>query len=186
MQPYMKNQQLWEGAGIPKNGSFVTGQTLAVPNLSRQTNFFGMNGMLTMISTTEIADVASNPLFYPTLGKHNVDGYGFASPQLQCAAGTSVCRWGNQNAYAWYKLATADTFWAYGRGTIFVRADTSAKFRNIGGVQDGVTWNNFAPNNTQDPWNRYSTARIGAPISMLGCAWNTTFMACYFRPDAVY
>lgn len=187
VQPYMKNKQIWEGAGIPNNGTFSAGATLATPALGTQKNFFGMNGLLTMMSQTEISDVAGVPLFYPTLGKHNLDGFGFASPQYTCAAGVNPCRWGSQNGYAWYKLATPDTFWSYGRGTIFVRADTSTKFRNIGGAQDDVTWNNVAPNYTQDPWNRYSSTKIGAPVSMVGCATPSgVFISCYFRPDAVY
>lgn len=183
IRPYMKNNQIWEGPGADV---FVVDGT-TVPTKPKQRNMFGMNGMIGLMSQTEIGEISGVPMFYPNMGKVNIDGFGIASPQPTCAASiTSLCRWGNITAYAWFKPAASTTAWTYGNGTIFVRTDTSTKFKRIGGVQDGVTWNNAPPTNTQDPFNRYDNTRKGVPVSMLGCALGTSFVTCYFRPDATY
>jgi prepilin-type N-terminal cleavage/methylation domain-containing protein len=185
MQPYMKNTQLWEGAG--KTNYTVTSTAGNLKPL--QKNMFGMNGFLGLMSQTEIQDISNVPMFYPTMGNINADGFGIASPQLNCSALTTAtaCRWGSGvTSYYWYFAGTSA--WIYGQGTVIVRTDTSTKFKRIGGVQDGVTWNNSGPNNTQDPYNRYDASGKGLPVSMLGCdpAGGTNYFACYFRPDATY
>lgn len=185
LQPYIKNQQIFEGPG-----QTVYEVTSTAGNLKPlQRNTFGMNGFLGLLSQTQIEDVANCPMLYPNMGAVSVDGFGIASPQPVCPATTDqICSFTTATSYYWYLPTGTTSAWTYGNGTVFTRADTSAKFRRIGGAQDGVTWNNSAPYYTQDPYNRYSAAKKGIPVSMVGCDFTGAghYMGCYFRPDATY
>ncbi len=185
-QPYIKNLQLWESPGA---NVYPLGVNYGTALKQIQNNSFSMNGFLSMVSQTEITDVSNCPLYWPGNGNVQVKGFNSANPQLNCAGLTAAtpCRWGSTTSYAWY-WDSAVSAWLFSKGTIFLRSDTSAKYKRIGGVEDAVTWNNSAPNYTQDPFNRYSTANTGTPISMLGCdpAGGTNYFACFFRPDSTY
>jgi prepilin-type N-terminal cleavage/methylation domain-containing protein len=188
IQPYTKNYGLIEASGMrdyPISGVNYATALMQVANAG-----FGMNGLMGMISQNEVNEVSKAPLFWPSLGGINVKGFGFSNPQLFCTGMTtaSTCRWGTASSYGWYWMDNVTSAYQYSNGIIICRADTSTKFRRIGGVQDGVTWNNGPPNHSQDPFNRYSAARRGIPVSMVGCQrpGDVNFFACYFRPDAIY
>jgi prepilin-type N-terminal cleavage/methylation domain-containing protein len=196
-QPYTKNYQILEAAGMPEVS--VTGINYGTATKTLARNSFTMNGFLGMASQNEVNQVSATPMLWQGYGKSAIKGFGYANPQLRCDLLTTAtpCRWGSIEQYAWFwptgapNIFTAPapngvSAWSYNKGMIIVRADTSAKFRNIGGVTDGVTWNNSAANTTADPFNRY--AAKGEPLSMLGCdpAGGTNFLACYFRLDAEY
>jgi prepilin-type N-terminal cleavage/methylation domain-containing protein len=178
MQPYMKNYQLAE---VPGPGELAVG-TYSPQNKVPAYNTYTMNGVASMMSQSEITQVSGYPLFWMGMGKHRVKGYTFANPQLACGSipATTPCRWGSVTTTAWYWPTATSSAWVYGRGMVFLRSDTSAKFKNVGAVTDGVTWNNSSANPTNDPFNRYTAG--GVPVSMLVCSG----AACYFRPDAEY
>lgn len=178
MQPYMKNYNLAEAPGAPE----LQVGTYEPQNRRPANNTYTMNGLMSMISQSEVLQVSAAPLFWMGMGKHQVKGYTFANPQPACAAlpATTPCKWNAVSGSAWYWPTSTSSAWVYGKGMIFLRVDTSAKFRNVGAVTDGTTWNNSSANPTNDPFNRYSAN--GVPVSMLVCGG----FACYFRPDAEY
>lgn len=205
IQPYQKNYQVMAAEG--GQALSVIGVNYATATRTVADNSFTMNGFAGMASNSEVAEPSRNPLVWQGLGKTKIKGFTFANPQLNCGGAVTTatpCRWGSVNSYAWFwpsgqTPALYDAYgtnansranaWTYGRGMIFVHADSSAKFRSIAGVRDAVTWNNSAASPTNDPFNRYANDQNGAfPVSMLGCdpTGGTNFLACYFRLDATY
>lgn len=197
IQPYQKNYQLLEAPGMPE--ITVTGVAYTPNQKPIANNSFTLNGFMGMVSQSEVNEISKCPLIWQGYGKAAIKGFAYANPQLRCDTITTAvaCRWGNVQTYAWFWPTPAPNIfnapapngasaWSYGKGMIIVRADGSAKFRNVGAVTDGTTWNNSATNTTADPFNRYASK--GEPISMLGCdpAGGTNFLACYFRLDAEY
>lgn len=197
VQPYVKNYQLLDGAGMPE--ITVTGINYATATKTPEKNNLTMNGFMGMVSQSEVNEVSKCPLLWQGYGKASIKGFSSANPQLRCDTVTTAtpCRWGAVQTYAWFWTTGAPNIfnapspngvssWTYGRGSLFVRADSSAKFRSHAGVRDSVTWNNTPANPTADPFNRYATN--AEPVSMLGCdpAGGTNFLACYFRLDATY
>ena len=203
-QPYIKNYDLLRSDSAPQ--LTVTGINYSTATKNVAENSFVMNGFAGMASNSEVTEPSRNPLVWQGLGKTKVKGFTFANPQLRCDTITmaTACRWGSVQAYAWfwpsgqspalYDQYGTDTTkeanaWCFGRGMIFVAADSSAKLRNIAGVRDAVTWNNSNSNPTADPFNRYAAKdSVAEPVSMLGCdpSGGTNFMSCFFRLDATY
>jgi prepilin-type N-terminal cleavage/methylation domain-containing protein len=206
--PYRKNENLLEATGMPKTrrttAAYVT--AYAAPRKAWSSVSLTYNGLLSSFSQTSINQISSNPLVWTGQGKVALEGVNMANPLLVCPAGPEACQfnaggppsstspcgggtpcsdwfWTTNTSYASPDRASA---WLYGKSLLIARADTSAKIVRVGGVTDGVTWNNGAPTNTQDPFNRYRAD--GAPLSILNCTSSgSTFpYACYFRPDAEY
>lgn len=75
--------------------------------------------------------------------------------------------------------------YVYGQGMHFSAADTSAKFRNLRMVNDGVTLSTDYNNNPFAQMNPDTT-----PLSMWGCfapgQTSGTTYSCVFRPDQEY
>jgi prepilin-type N-terminal cleavage/methylation domain-containing protein len=202
IQPYMKSWGLYEGAGLPKTrrttAAYATAYT--APNKPWASVTFTMNGLLSSYSQSSINAVSNLPLLWGGNGKVALEGVNLANPALNCN-GTGPCQFnpsgppqaGATAGSAWFWVTNASyaspdraSAWQYGNGMMIARADTSAKFVKVGGARDEVTWNNSAPNYTQDPFNRYR--QDAAPLSILNCSTPgaTVSYACYFRPDAEF
>lgn len=79
------------------------------------------------------------------------------------------------------RFIDAYSHWAYSRGTIIARTDTSAKFLRIGqGTSTAGNNNPFG-----DPWSRYDeTKNDGTPLGTTYiCAVGTVNYPCFFLPD---
>lgn len=202
IQPYVKNTQIFEMAGIPNirrsTAAYVT--AYAAPRRPWHRTGTTINGLLNGFSATSINQISSLTLLWPGFGKANLEGVSIQNPALQCS-GTGPCQFnpsalpqtGAAAGSAWFWTTSAGyagpdraSAWLYGNGMPIVRADSSAKFRRLAGVRDGVTWNNQPPTYTQDLFNRYRAD--AAPLSILNCALTgaTTSYACSFRPDAEF
>ncbi len=198
--PYVKNYDIYASNGHPavRRTSATYVAAYAAPLKPWKGVSFSMNGLLSSYSQSAINSVSNSPLIWPMLGKGVFQGVSIANPALRCD-GTGPCQYNpggppqanatGGSAWFWadnasYTLGARNTAWLYGNGTMIARADSSAKFIRIAGARDEVTWNNSAPNYTQDPFNRYNAA--AAPLSILNCTAGTTSYACYFKPDAEY
>lgn len=184
IQPYMKNYGILAAEGGVESSLKAIDYSTATKPVAY--NSFTMNGFLTMASQSEVAQVSALPMVWMGYGKSKSKGFAYANPQFtSCAAASVPCRWGSQTASGWMWVNSTDynvsnaSAWYYGKGMVIVRADSSAKFRNVAAVTDGVTWNN-ASNPINDPFNRYVAG--GIPVSMLVC----NGLSCYFRLDAEF
>lgn len=102
---------------------------------------FTMNGLLHSWSATAIAYPSKLTLLWQGAYKASVEGYAYSNPVLNCNANTlAPCRF-NPRGYpqvgaanehlrgdAVYLPFGDDTAWIYGRGMIYVSADTSARW----------------------------------------------------------
>lgn len=205
ISPYVKNIDMYQQQGM------ATTVNVSFANAVKPRAKMGMtmNGMLHTWSSTVVADSAKLPLVWAGLWKQNRDGVARSSPTLICdvtpagpciftpgacpQAGTSAnCAAANGYGYAWWGFATPTamfTTWIYGRGMIFVGADTNAKHRTLNApLVPGA-----AMNTNDNPWSQFDPAGApGAPYWMTDCvtpgANHTTssevFYPGYFRPDS--
>ena len=200
--PYVKNTDIYAANGVSKIRRTTAVYAAAYPVALKpwKSLSWSMNGLLSSYSQTGIDSVSNLPLVWPMFGKGAFEGVAIANPALNCN-GTGPCQFNASgppqtgatagSAWFWadnasYAMSGRNSAWLYGNGTLIARTDSSAKFIRIAGARDGVTWNNSAPNYTQDPFNRYDAT--GAPLSILNCNPNgaPVSYACYFRPDAVF
>ncbi len=183
--PYVKNQDMYAQNGI-QNVSVVNDPV--APGL-RPTNVgLSMNGLLHAYSITAVAQPSRLPLLWAGRGRQNVIGLALTNPVLYCNAPVAACNFnpgglpqpGAAAGYAWFGMASV---YVYGQGMHFSAADTSAKFRNLRMVNDGVTLSTDYNNNPFAQMNADTT-----PRSMWGCTstGSTTSYSCVFRPDQEY
>lgn len=178
--PYTKNYEIMQTNGVPDRS------VIAIPAdavLEPRKVGLSMNGMLHTWSATAVAQPSRNPLLWAGRGKENAVGFALTNPVLRCdnPAG-GACRFnpggvpqaGATGNAAWFGIASA---WVYGKGMHFVATDTSAKFRNLDMVDDGVTYTRDYNNN---PFARANAG--GIPVSMWFCGG----YPCVFRPDQEY
>ncbi len=200
--PYVKNADIYAANGLMKirRTSAVYAAAYPVALKPWKSLSWSMNGLLSSYSQTGIDSISNLPMIWPMYGRGAFEGVGITNPTLTCN-GTGPCQFnagglpqaGATGGSSWfwadnasYAVSGRNTAWLYGNSSLIARTDSSAKFIRIAGARDEVTWNNAAPTNTQDPFNRYDAN--AAPLSILNCtsAGATASYACYFRPDAVF
>jgi prepilin-type N-terminal cleavage/methylation domain-containing protein len=183
--PYVKNQDMYAQNGI-QNVSIVNDPV--APGL-RPTNVgITMNGLLHAYSITAVAQPSRLPLLWAGRGRQNVIGLALTNPILRCDQPVPACQFnpggapqpGAAGGSAWFGMAS---LYVYGQGMHFTAADTSAKFRNLRMVNDGVTLTTDYNNNPFARMNPDTT-----PASMWVCASATAGInySCVFRPDQEY
>jgi len=190
VQPYIKSVQMM----AHPSGEDMTG--VATTTLGRLPMKLGINynGILHGYSGTAVAAPSITPLLWFGQGRTNWVGQAMAVPTLRCSAPASTpCLFnptgypdssnGNGSAFgtAWFTPGGIQTHWAYGQGTVFVKTDTSAKFRNIGRTGGGAS-GTF--DMLQDPYAVYDAR--GRASSYTGCRPTGStgpYYWCYFRPD---
>jgi hypothetical protein len=146
-----------------------------------------MNGYLHAYSITAVAQPSRLPLLWAGAGRQNRIGFGLTNPVLVCDQPVAACQFNPAGAAqpgggqgAWFGMAS---IYVYGQGMHFTAADTSAKFRNLRMVNDGVTLTTDYNNNPFARMNPDTT-----PASMWVCASATAGInySCVFRPDQEY
>lgn len=187
IQPYMKNRDL---LGISDGAK----ATHAAPQPGKSPTFIGanFNGILSTYSLTNIEFPSSVPMLWYGIGRNNRAGQDLAVPALRCS-GNTPCVFnptgypddslgnGSTFATAWFVPSITTSHRVYSNGTVFVRTDTSAKFRRIGREGGGAIDNALA-----DPYSSYNTSMRA--LTYRGCrpsgsAATVPFYWCYFRPD---
>jgi prepilin-type N-terminal cleavage/methylation domain-containing protein len=194
MQPYMKNQDIFEMTAAA-NTAQVAGETFN-PGVKAAKMGLTMNGYLHAYSGTAIENVAVVPLFW-NVQSVNFLGRGLSTPTLLCDSLVGECRFNptgrpdsattSSNGGYYVYSTTAYKVWQYDKRGVFVRADTSTKVSANGTTADPnfVAW----AGKLLDPWASVTAA--GLPSSLWPC--NSTFNGqsgaaggdawCYFRPD---
>lgn len=201
LQPYVKNNQLYEANGLTvQSNTAVQAPGGAAPALVN----FSMNGMLHAWSATAVAQPSRNPLFWQGYFRLNRRGLGYTTPILHCGANPN-CRF-NPSGYPGDNVGTGYGYnWfvpsvninelnlgVYGRSTLMVASDTSARVYNFGSLP---TWPTHAVLNVNT--NPFSSADVGsngdspywitdcvAPGATKGGA--NIYYPGYFRPDSEY
>lgn len=189
IQQYMKSPQLLEISDGNK-------ATFATPLPGKQPYHIGanFNGILSTYSLTEVEHPSSVPMLWYGVGRANRAGQDLPVPQLRCS-GSGPCRFnptgypddsngsGNAFATAWFVPANTTSHRVYTNGTVFVRTDTSAKFRRI-----GIDGGGNITNNLSDPFAAYNSAVRATSYSgcrPAGSAASVPYYWCYFRPDVL-
>jgi prepilin-type N-terminal cleavage/methylation domain-containing protein len=213
LNPYTKNYQLLEQAGMPETRSAISYSALnKQPAKISQT----YNGMLHAWSGTAITEPSKLPLVWAGFMKQNRVGVARTSPTLTCDApgptASPICRFsptgipqtgsngygsGTAYGYVWWGFGTPAAYfttWQYGRGLIMARADSSAKYYPINAAIAGQPSGTYSRNVNDSPWSLFDTTAPGAPYWMTDCSSpaNATFNAaetlypCFFRPDSTF
>jgi prepilin-type N-terminal cleavage/methylation domain-containing protein len=201
LQPYMKNYNLFEGAGISEYNAGGTAATGGTP-----AKVWGVyNGLMHAYSNTAVNSVSTVPVFWGGMMKWNIRGFHISVPELNCTAtGPNVgpCQFnaggqpqaGVSGAYGynWWWLGagmrSGYTTWVYGRHMPFVMADSSAKMMPM----NAPNFPNFAENVNSQPFSQFDPSGVpGAPYWMTDCvapggsktASGAVYYAGFFRPD---
>jgi len=190
-QPYSKNWGIHDDTGFnsTKNAADAVDFAAAVKPAEPATENLAFNGMLHMLTSSDISLVASVPMLWGGYGKGALNGRSINNPGMNCGTGVNeICRFNPTGAPAlgggggvWFWTTGASAF-VWGEGMNFAFCDTSAKFRSVG----RVTGPSPAPPNT----NYYGSpfAHIlagGVPQTMWVCTipGATQAYPCMFRPD---
>lgn len=184
---YMKNKD------ILRIGDGTAQAQTATPQPGKAPTSVGvvMNGLLHTYSLTAVAQPSTAPLLWYGIGRVNATGQMISTPGLRCA-GTGSCEFnaggypddtaGGGSAFGsvWYSPPTeTTTHRAFGNGTIFVKTDTSAKFRRIGRDGGGDVSDIY-----MDPFSKYDANVKGTQYT--GCrptGSTAPYYWCAFRPD---
>lgn len=182
LQPYTKSLDLYTQSGLPNN-ALVSDTPVKTPGKVG----LSYNGLLHGWSATAVTEPSKLNVFWAGRGKQNVTGFALTNPVLYCNS-TGPCRFnptglpqtGAAGSYAWFGMSSIYT---YGTGMIFAKADTSAKYVNLMGPHDGVSYSRDYNNN---PFARVNADHT--PISMWGCNVDgaTVYYPCVFRPDSTF
>ncbi len=189
IMPYMKSKD------ILKISDGVLRNTTDTPQPGKTPSEVGLiyNGFMHTYPATSVDQPSSAILMWYGIGRVNYRGQVISTPGLRCA-GAGECMFnpsghpddtnsgGGTTASVWYAAPTETrTHRVYGNGTIFVRADSSAKFRRIG-VDGGGSVSNFL----SDPFSSYDANVRGTgyiPCRPGGSASTVPYYWCFFRPD---
>jgi prepilin-type N-terminal cleavage/methylation domain-containing protein len=187
IQPYMKNYNLLEtSAGVP-----LTFAGWTPPSSSPAVNLT-MNGFLHAYSITQVESPSKNPLLWQGVGVHAPKGAARTNPMLACFSGPTAgaCRFnpgGTPNGAAgtttqniWF--FSANPYWTYTRGSLFVNTDTSARHVNFGTGRGNSL-------NVPEPFSGLSSSNgeAIATSSWWNCSSTTgIFYTCGMRPDNPY
>jgi prepilin-type N-terminal cleavage/methylation domain-containing protein len=201
LQPYIKNQQIFEAAGLPRSSS---GWAVAPGSSSSAANVnITFNGLLHSYSATAITEVSKLPLFWSGHFKQNVNGRAISQPGLWCdQPNNPSCRFnptGSPQTPATFPSRGDNLFnvistsnmsvFLYGRSMPFVSADTSARVLNL----TAPTFPNYSQNINTNPFSSYRAVANGTPDGVPywvtecvadGAAFGSmTSYIGYFRPD---
>jgi prepilin-type N-terminal cleavage/methylation domain-containing protein len=191
-EPYRKNPQITEFAGVPRENkpSFTT-QRVGGPLPNDIT--MSMNGLLHTFSMTAIGAPSTVPLLWPGHGKAKHQGVAYSTPYLNCGSTTTGCLFnsgaGPQGAtsgwganLSWYTDDGGDfSYWIYSKGYPIARTDTSTKHIRVGSPSQSTANNNpfgdpFATYDNQGiEWSYYGCYSPGTSSGIL--------YPCFFRPD---
>jgi prepilin-type N-terminal cleavage/methylation domain-containing protein len=189
-QPYMKNYQLLELSGAPKEFALAA-SNYTNPIRPWHSVSTTMNGLLQHYSMGSIESPSRLTMLWSGWGKVNYEGIMYVNPRLNCT-GTGPCTFNpsnypqagvsdsSQRGDIWNPGASK---WVYGKGQIFVSADTSARFRNIGGHAGQVA---PAGNSNYDPFSRYSATGVAVEMWRCYAPGADVRYACFFRPDNTF
>ncbi|WP_084179747.1 type II secretion system protein [Fimbriimonas ginsengisoli] len=185
--PYTKSIEL------VKIGDGVNAAQASSPQPGKLPQNVGMsfNGLLHTYSLGSVSQPGTVPLLWYATGRVNWTGQMISTPSLRCA-GAGECIFnptgypddtnggGSPFGSVWYAPpAETRSHRAYANGTIFVRTDTSAKFKRIG-VDGGGTVADFLT----DPFSVYDANVKGTQYT--GCrptGSTAPYYWCFFRPD---
>jgi prepilin-type N-terminal cleavage/methylation domain-containing protein len=189
IQPYTKNAEIIkiaDGANAPVTATILPGKKPANVGMA-------YNGLLHTLSATQVSQPSTVPLLWYGIGRANWSGQLYSIPSLRCT-GVGPCLFnssgypddgnGSGSAFgsAWLGYpSTTKSHRAYSNGTMFVRTDSSAKFRRIG-VEGGGTISNFL----EDPFSTYNAANLASLYTgcrPAGSATTVPYYWCFFRPD---
>lgn len=193
-EPYRKNPQITEYAGMPQQGIMgITTQRVGGPKPNFPT--MGMNGLLHTLSTTAVGNQSTVPMMWTIHGKMKSYGVAYSSPYLWCPTSTNPqCVFnptqgpqgqttGLMSGAIWYTDGNFGdySYWVYGKGHPITRCDSSTKMIRVGSPSQSVGNNNpFG-----DPFATYDS--VGIEWSFYPCyaPGTTTGVSywCYFRPD---
>ncbi|CAN5562973.1 hypothetical protein BH11ARM2_BH11ARM2_37390 [soil metagenome] len=147
IQPYMKSIEMMDTPlSIPYSDSFYQGLT-SRPLSSLPRTHMTMNGLLNGYSASAVANPSGLPLATFSNGKESYNGRQYTNPYMACRAiGTpgnpappcvfnpsgmpqaGVEYRSRADTYEFSYVATNDTTWTHGEGTIAAFTDSSAKF----------------------------------------------------------
>jgi prepilin-type N-terminal cleavage/methylation domain-containing protein len=209
IQPYVKNVNIYEGAGMNKNN---TANFQQAPNSTVQGAPVNLvyNGLLHAYSATSIAQPSRLPLMTQQY-QENTLGASISMPVLCCTDAGPSCRfnaggypqdgqtscayYGAGYGYVWFLQTKQSNFtvWAYGKGECFIASDTSARFIQF----NAPIWPAYAQNVNSSPWSAFSNVAgdpPGSPYWMTDCtgpggdknASGRVFYAGYYRPDSEF
>jgi prepilin-type N-terminal cleavage/methylation domain-containing protein len=192
VHPYLKNAEMHQHSGGNDQTAPATTTLGRIPTRTALT----MNGMLSSYSITSVTSPSILPMLWFGQGRTNRVGQSLPVPALRCSAPATAgpCIFnptgypdssngsGNAFATAWFVPGGATTHYAYNEGNVFVRTDTSTKYRRIGRTGGGSGGYDIL----NDPFSNYDAA--GRGLSYTGCrptgsAATVPFYWCMFRPD---
>ena len=182
MIPYFKNLDMFKDAGTSFDrapGSFSltpSANKSSGPNDGRNLPknlpriSYTYNGLLTGMGSTAVNSPATTPVYWQGMGRRNMYGHAYASPNLVCdfdapctyvatTAGCSVYVAGNNGKGSFHTTNTNKSGWdVFSRGVIYTYADSHAKFKklNVGGtVPETAPASAATTSPLQDPFSAY-------------------------------
>lgn len=186
IEPYKKNLELTEVAGVQKNAFAIP----ATATRGQGYSALNMNGLLHHWPTTAVNNPSKVPLVWAGLGAWNQGGLAHTNPQLECGSSPlpqTGCIYGSSlNGGVQVRFGTGSPFVAnshhlYAGGTIVTNTDSSTRFIRIGnGTADALNNNPFG-----DPWAAYDPAqKAGTPTGTYYiCATGSKMYPCFFAPN---
>lgn len=183
IQPYMKATNLLQcpgGTAIERQG-FTYGPTLLSNQLPGIT--YTYNSLVQSLSSGSMPDPTTVPVFWHGQGRRGINGYGYASPWLNCdsangpciyKAGRSGCSTGVNGETSGYTTNSSKTGQdVFTSGIIMAFADGHASIRKT-----GVGSSSPRTDPRRDPFASYQKGFVS------GRYWDANFCHVYlFRPD---
>ena len=198
--PYVKNTEMF------KDGGTTTDRPLARFNLTPNANraaggatlprnaprvSYTYNGLLTGYGTSAIASVANVPVYWHGMGKRNMYGHAYASPNIICDFVNQPCQYvppkagcsiNNNGETSFHSTNTFRGGWnVFSGGLVFAYADSHAKFKklSLGSLIDKASQTTALTSPLNDPFVGYHANSLanGRWYDQHGCH---SYM---FRPD---
>jgi len=200
IMPYTKNVQMFKDGGttsdrpparfnLTPNANRGTGGATLPASLPRVA--YTYNGLLTGYSGSSIASVANVPVYWHGMGRRNIYGHAYASPNLICdyvnqpcvyVPPKTGCDFAKNGERSFVTTNTYRSGWnVFSYGLVFTYADSHAKFRKLSLPQniDKATQTTASTSPLTDPFVGYHGNNLanGRWYDQYGCH---TYM---FRPD---
>lgn len=184
--PYRKSWPLLMVPGVQVDQ--ISGLNYTNPPIRWEDESLTMNGLLHGYTMTAITSPSKLSMLWMGWGKLAHAGVAYVNPRLNCR-GTGPCTF-SPSAYPQPDMTDSanrgdewnpgETMWVFGKGAIFVAADSSAKFRRLG-ASAGLTTPSGDP--ATDPYSVYLAD--GTPEEMWRCYLGSAPVrySCHFRPD---
>lgn len=201
IQPYTKNTDMFKDGGtttdrprarfnLTPNANRAAGGATLPNNLPRVS--YTYNGLLTGYSGSGMTSVANVPVYWHGMGKRNIYGHAYASPNLICDFVNQPCTYvppangcnaaTTNGAQSFHTTNTFKSGWnVFSGGIIYSYADSHAKFRklSLGALTDKATQTAATTSPLTDPFVGYHGNALanGRWYDQYGCH---SYM---FRPD---